>query len=97
MEIDKKKLRDLLLWFWGQTEKAQTDLIAHQVAITLLKAAGEAQGFDQFLEQTRKHPAPRLLAMHQEARDTIEALLHEEKTDELLNFLRKWKPRGPIQ
>lgn len=97
MEIDKKQLLDLLLWFWEKTEKAQADLNAHQVAITVLKLAGNAQEFDQVLEQARQHPSPRLLAIHQEVRDTIEALLHEEKTDELLNFLRKWKPSGPIQ
>jgi len=51
MEIEKKQFRDLLLWFWEQTAKAQANLNAHQVAIVLLKAAGEAQGFDQFLEK----------------------------------------------
>ena len=97
MEIDKKQFRELLLWFWDATEKARTELAAHQIAIMLLKAAGEGQRFDQFLEQTRKHSSPRLLASNREARDTIEALLAEEKTDDLLNFLRKWKPSGPIQ
>jgi hypothetical protein len=97
MEIDKKQFRELLLWFWEMTEKARTDLIAHQVAIMLLKAAGEAPGFDQFLAKTRANPSPRLLAEHQEVRDTIESLLAEDKSDDLLNFLQKWKPKGPTQ
>jgi hypothetical protein len=97
MEIDKKQFRELLLWFWDMTEKARNELIAHQVAIVLLKAAGGGEGFDQFLAQTRKHSSPRLIASNREARDTIEALLAEEKPDDLLNFLRRWKPDGPIQ
>ena len=63
MEIDKKQFRELLLWFWDMTEKAHNELIAHQVAIVFLKAAGEAQGFDQLLEQTRANPSPLLLAI----------------------------------
>lgn len=97
MEIDKKQFRELLLWFWEMTEKAQADLIAHKVAIILLKAAGEAQGFDQFLEKARANPSPRLLASHREARETIEALLAEGKPVDLLNFLRKWEPKGTTQ
>jgi hypothetical protein len=97
MEIDKKQYRELLLWFWEMTEKARTELSAHQVAIFFLKAAGEAQGFDQFLEQARQRSSPLLLAEHRGVRDTIEKFLAEEKPDDLLNFLRKWKPSGPVQ
>jgi hypothetical protein len=97
MEIDKKQLRELLLYLWGFAEKARADLIAHQAAILFLKAAGQAQGFDQFLEETRQNPSPVLLAKNQEVRDTIERLLTEEKPDDTLEFLRNWKHEGPIQ
>jgi hypothetical protein len=97
MEIDKKEYKELLLWLWGMVERARTELIAWQVAVIFMNAAGDGHTFDQFLEQARQHPSPRLLADHQEVRDTIESLLAEEKSADLLNFLRKWKPRGPVQ
>lgn len=98
MDIEKEKLRELLLWLWSVVEDAKTKLIAYQVAITLLKVAGQAEGFDQFLEQALTHPSPLLLANNRAARDTIERLLGEEKPSEkLLEFLRNWKPDGPVQ
>jgi len=78
-------------------ESARTELVAHQVALVFLKVAGEGQGFDQLSEKTRQNPSPRLLADDQAVRDTIEALLAEEKPHDLLSFLRKWKPSGPVQ
>jgi hypothetical protein len=98
MDIEKENLRELLLWFWGMVEDARTKLIAHQVAASLLRVAGLAEEFDQLVEQALKHPSPLLLAKNQEVRDTIEKLLGEEKSSEkLLEFLRNWKPEGPVQ
>lgn len=50
MEIDKKEYKELLLWLWGMVERARTELIASQVAVMFMKAAGDGHTFDQFLE-----------------------------------------------
>jgi hypothetical protein len=98
MEIDGRELREFILFIFDQLYKARAELIAYEVAHTFLTAAGLSQEFDQLLEQARKNPSPLLLADHQAARDTVEQLLREEKTDAAMNFLRNWKPQGgPIQ
>lgn len=97
MEIDKRQLREFLLWLIDLLYKARTELTAYQVAHTLLAAAGLSGEFDQFLQQSRQNPSPALLADHQKARDTFERLLTEEKVDAALEFLRNWKPQGPTQ
>lgn len=97
MEIDKEKLRESLLWFWGIIEKLETDLLAHKVAFIMLKASGRIQQLDQFLEKARKNPSPVLTERHQETRETIERLLDEQDLgDALTRFLRSWKPKGPV-
>ncbi len=97
MDIDEKQLRELLLWLLDLIYTARTELIAYKVAHTFLSAAGASQELDQFLEQTRKHPSPALLADHQAAKDKVEELLNEGKVDAALEFLRNWQPKGPIQ
>jgi len=97
MEIDKRQLRECVLWLIDMIYQARKELVAYQVAHTLLSADGLAREFDQFLDQSRKNSSPALLADHQKARDTIERLLSEKRFDAALEFLRQWKPKGPIQ
>jgi hypothetical protein len=97
MEIDKRQLRDFILWLVDDLYKARKQLNAYQVAHTFLAASGLAQELDLLLEQSRKNPSPVLLADHQAAMDTIEQFLSEEKFDEALEFLRNWQPKGPKQ
>jgi hypothetical protein len=97
MEIERENFRELLLWLWGMVEKAETELLARDVVIFLLKTTGQLQQFDQLLDQARKNPSQELVKRHQEMRATIEQLLGEEKPgNRLLQFLRDWKPKGPI-
>jgi len=97
MEIETKRLRETLLWLVDLIYRARTEVVAYQVAHTLLRVAGASRELDQLLEQSLKNPSPALLADHQAARDTVERLLTEEKPDAALEFLRNWKPTGPIQ
>jgi hypothetical protein len=99
MDLDTKAVRETILWFIDLAYKASNEAVAHEVALAFLKAADPAAGriFDQFLEQSRKNPSPLLHARYQEARDTVEKLLREEKVDAALEFLKNWNPPGPIQ
>jgi hypothetical protein len=62
MDIDKKHLRDTLLWLVDLIYSARTELIAYQVAHTLLATVSETQTFDRLLDESRKRPSPALIA-----------------------------------
>jgi len=96
IEIDKGQYREFVMWLVDLYYRTRHELVAHQVAVGFLAAAGQGQGFEQLLEQARKNPSPALLADQQAARDEITRLLTEEKCDAALEFLKKWKPGGAI-
>jgi hypothetical protein len=96
MEIDKKHYRELLLWVFDMVAKLEKEVTAHQVAFYLLKQSGHFPELDKILEECRKNPPPKLIQRHKEINETIERLLGEEKPEEdLMKFLREWKPKGP--
>ena len=95
MEISEKELREFVLWLIDLLYQARGQLVAYQVAHSLLSAAGLGQELDQVLAQARANPSPALLADHQKARDTIAELLNAGRLDQALEFLRNWKPKGP--
>lgn len=98
MEIDKKQLREFVLWLLEAMEKTENDLVAHGLVFELLKATGQYPKLDAMLEMARKNPSPAMLTRQKKLRETIEQLLTEENQAEvLLRFLQKWKPQGPIQ
>jgi len=97
MEIDREKLRDLMLWMWGFAERAQADLLAHEVVFFILKTSGQVPQLDELLKKARENPPDELVKRQKEARETIEQLLAEQNpADALMTFLQNWKPKGPI-
>jgi hypothetical protein len=98
MEIDRDKLRQFLLWLWELTEKAQAELLAHEVTFFMLKASGQFPQLEQLLKHARENPPAELAERHKGAREAIEQFLAEPNSaDALKTFLQNWKPKGPIQ
>jgi hypothetical protein len=98
MEIDRDKLREFLMWLWELTEKAQAELLAHEVTFVMLKGSGHFPQLDEWLKLARENPPPELAQRHKEAREAIEQFLAEPNAaGALKTFLQNWKPKGPIQ
>ncbi len=99
MEIDQSRLREFIMWLWEIIEKRDKELAAHGVVLMLLGSSGTLpqKDLDDLLKRARENPPPLLLARHKEARETLERLLSQENPeDDLLRFLREWKPSGPV-
>jgi hypothetical protein len=98
MEIDRDRLREFLLWLWEITQKAQAELLAHEVTFVMLKNSGHFPQLDELLKRARENPPPELAQRHKGAREAIELFLAEPNAaDAFATFLQNWKPKGPIQ
>lgn len=96
MNIDKDQLLEMMLWAFGNLEKLESELLAHQVVFFTLKSTGEFPELDGLLEAARNNPSPKLAKQHQEIRSTIATILEQANADQaLLRLLRDWKPTGP--
>lgn len=97
MEIDRDKFRELLLWVFSGLERAEKELLAHQATFVLLKASGEFGDLDQVLQKAREQATRGVEKKHEEIRELIHKLLDPANKDQALEqFLREWKPKGPV-
>src|SRR5438270_9499886 len=98
MEPQKQVIRELVGWLLDWVEKAETDLLAYQVAFDLLKGTGEFPQLNALLAEARKNPPPSLSKRHSEMRSAMNTVLSATEINQALaQFLREWKPRGPAQ
>jgi hypothetical protein len=98
MSVENSQLHDFILWLWGLLEKAENELLAREVTLVFLKTSGGFPEIDELAQHARANPSPVLEGRHRDARETIERLLAEQNPgDALMQFLREWKPQGPIQ
>ena len=96
MELDKDKLRDLLLWLFNGVEKIEKELLAYKVAFLFLNATGQIVDLQQILDLARKNSAAALDRKYTELRELIPKILDQANADQDLDkLIRQWKPTGP--
>ena len=98
MEIERERLREVLLWLVDLIYTARTEVLAYQSSHLLFRVidAEGARMLDEFLDRGRENPAPALITDHKQARAAVEQLLAEDNVDDAVEFLKNWKPGGPV-
>lgn len=97
MEIDSKKLRELLEYLLGTAEKIEAELLAYKSAFMLLTAFEIYPGLDELLSKARETCAPMVAKKHEEGRKKVFQLLERADEDqEIREFLARYKPQGPV-
>jgi hypothetical protein len=98
MELDKEKLKAALTILFESVKELEADLMAHQLVLHSFDLAGVPE-MKTALELARNSPPVRTVldtkykALLETLRRTIDGV---EQDQELSEYLRSWKPQGPI-
>jgi hypothetical protein len=101
MEIDPDKLKDAMTGAFENLRKLETELMAYQSVIQLLKLTNvlPEMPWDKTLDAARKNPAL-LKVMDDKYKPLVDDLLRSidlaELQGKVLELLRQWKPSGPV-
>src|SRR5262245_1865256 len=96
MDIDKDKLKRIMLWFVQNMQNLETELLAYKTLCFYLKP--EIPNLDESLQIARESPdiketiAQRYRPIREKLDQLIDAIQLDQDLDE---FLRQWKPTGP--
>lgn len=100
MQIDPEKYKAVLIEFLRNLQKLEREMIVRGFVIELLKEAYwiDPSAVDAILQAARENPALKVIEQKYEERILAYSLAVDQAAldQALAEFLKSWKPSGPI-